>query len=374
MEDKSKSSIKRRSFLSYVGEAVAGLVTGCSSDSNKKVNQTINPREISPGLERIAWMREDRAHRSAASVFPYENLVHLIGGSNDWQWTWPSKKYSTFNPDTLEWTEKEDMPKALAHITAFGIEGDIITVGGKKDDHNDYRSGPIVDQVLRYDTESDKWTTLRNFPSTLASAKAIIVNGVPHILGGYTSFNHKKGEWFGTTYEKNSDVFAYDTATDKWEVKTTIPTTPSFWSMSVSSHEGKIYVFGSKYGERKEDLENLAQIYDPKTDTWDKQTMPSRFDEMHAFTHGDNLHLWTCEESYDFDSGWPSYTGGHALFTSVQDGQWNKINLPEIRYGVVSNTEKIAHNGQLYLFGPFHPGVGYDGSVFKLDLQKELAG
>lgn len=164
----------RRRFLGQVSTSLGAFVVGCRPKPNKSTTTT-EPISIKPqatrrkrnrqGIEHIGKIDDGRAHRSDASILSHNGLIHLLGGSIDWMWTFPTERYTTFNPDTLEWTHKEKMPQQLSQMTSFGLDGDIITVGGKKDDQNDFRSGELVNQILRYDTEKSKWNTLRNFPT-----------------------------------------------------------------------------------------------------------------------------------------------------------------------------------------------------------------
>lgn len=359
-------STSRRNFAKVVGAGLVSLLfSGCYPKDfvTTKTNKAEYPKEISPGLELIADI--DDAHRQNASVLTYENLIHVIGGSHDWQWTWPTAKYSTFNPDSLVWTPKPEMPVELAHMAAFVYEGDIITVGGKGDDENDFRSGPIVNHVFRYSPDNERWTIEKPFPTTIASAKAVIVEGDPYILGGYTSFQHPKRKCWGTKYEMNWDVFMYDKSKKSWYVKTKIPTQVS--DITAAAHEGKIYIFGSEFDEEKMQWQaNLLQTYDPRKDTWNRKAMPGRFDEMYAFVKNNDLLLWVCEKRLDTVQS--DYTKGHALFSSLSEEKWKKTDLPEMLFDVGGLTEKTLYNNQLYLLGPVHPGVGFDGKVFRFKL------
>ena len=257
----------------------------------------------------------------------------------------------------------------LSHMAALVFDDKIMTVGGKRDDKNDFRSGPIVDNVFCYNSGNESWDIQKRFPSTIASAKAFVVDEVPHVIGGYTDFHHKKGTWWGTTYKPNLDIFMYDGSTGDWNVRTRLPKEVSW--MTTVAKDSRIYVFGSRYNGQTENMESLAQIYDTGKDTWTEKLTPQHFDEMHAFVENDNLCLWVCEETMASSSA--KSTRGHALFSSISDGKWDRENLSEVCYGVAVYTEKVIHNGDMYLLGPVHPGVGYDGRVFRLDLPEVSA-
>jgi len=296
--------ITRRDFVKVVGAGAASLlIPGCEGKPEQaKTSKRKYPIEIKPGLEKIADMDHERYN---CSVLSHKNLIHVIGGSSDWRWTWPTAKYSTFDPENLICTPRKEMDEALARMASFVFEEDIMTVGGKMSDKGELGSGPIVDYVFRHDVCNNEWHTLRPFKFPISSAQAVVPDGTPCILGGYI----KNGEI-------NLDILVYDKSKDNWDVKTRIPKPVD--KITAAAKDGKIYVFGSRYDWQGKEMVML-QIYNFRKDKWeDEKEIPWKFKFMHAFIHDNDPCLWVCNEG--FNGGRLIYDSAdvqdHAMFSS----------------------------------------------------------
>ncbi len=352
MSDISDKILNRRNFLKAAGLAAAGLgLAGCNE---KEPENTIKyPIEISPGLERIADM--DHEHWDAGVLF-HKKEIHVFGGSSQHSWCWPIAKYSTLNPDTLIWTPRKDMPEALARMASFVFEGNIMTVGGKMYDKMGHKSGPKVDYVFHYDAGHNKWEIHEPFPFGISSAEGVMVDGIPHVLGGHIG-----------NVGMNLDIFKYNKAKDSWDVKTRIPT-PVYRISTTTAKDGKIYIFGPAILDKKKGTgEYIVQIYDSRNDKWDKKDMPEGYDYMYSFVKNDNVNLWACKGNY--------YSDGdvlkNVLYSSIEEGKWDKADLPMIFTSMASCTEKTVVDDHLYLVGATGINIGRKGKVHRFKLPQK---
>ena len=123
-----------------------------------------------------------------------------------------------------------------------------------------------------------QWTRKADMPTARTGFATSVVNGKVFVIGG--SIQPKRGE-FGDI--SAATVEMYDPKTDTWERKSDMPTPRS--GVSVSVVEGKIYAIGGSKIKTIQvprgftsDNEELAtvEMYDPVTDTWaQKADMPT---------------------------------------------------------------------------------------------------
>lgn len=341
-----KSTGTRRDFLKAgVVAAATSFIPGCGK-RNPEGNTSKYPIEISPGLEQIADMDITRYY---ANVLSHKNLLHVFGGSRYWDGTPPLLQYSTFDPVTLKWTQRKDMPEALAGMASFVFDEHIMTVGGKMNDRHESSSGYRipglkVNYIFRYNQLTGDWDTLKSFPLVISSAEAVVVDGVPFILGGHIG-----------NKEKNLDIFMYNKSRDIWEVKTRIPI--SVDRITATSEDGKIYLFCSKFNRQKNDFDDMLHIYDYRNDGWDKRDMPSKFGLMFPYIMNDSVHLLIHNDE-----------GEQAIYSHIENGEWKKTSVTGLSSDMLKYTGKVVHNGYLYLVGPSMWYLGSKGYVHRFKL------
>ena len=122
-----------------------------------------------------------------------------------------------------------------------------------------------------------QWTRKADMPTARTGFATSVVNGKVFVIGG--NIQLKRGEFGDLSVSK---VEMYDPKTDTWERKSDMPTARS--GVSVSVVDGKIYAIGGSKTEtiqvtRGSSFENeelaTVEMYDPVTDTWtQKADMP----------------------------------------------------------------------------------------------------
>lgn len=154
-----------------------------------------------------------------------------------------------------KWTEKSSMPAPKYNIDTVSVKNKIYVIGGCVDNSN----GSIyLSNVEEYDTVTDTWVTKASMPNLRMAYGAAAVNGKIYIAGGYD----------GTQYLNTLEV--YDPATDTWETKAPMNTPRAF--LKLVEANGKLYAIGGT----NENILSIVEEYDSTTDTWTtKSNMPN---------------------------------------------------------------------------------------------------
>jgi len=136
------------------------------------------------------------------------------------------------------------------------ISGTIYVVGG-------YGSGyaNVLGTVEAYDTATNTWTTKASLPvpTRRINGSAAVIGGTIYVMGGIP--------WYGGS---SATLWAYDPATDTWTAKSPMPTARC--GLVAVAVGRLIYAIGGASGLYVSKLE----VYDPITDSWTAKTpMPT---------------------------------------------------------------------------------------------------
>jgi N-acetylneuraminic acid mutarotase len=116
--------------------------------------------------------------------------------------------------------------------------------------------------VDRFDPQSKTWTNLPSKPLAVYDAQAAVINGLIYVPGGYTDGNMK---------EPTNKMEVFDTTTNNWSIKASLPTPLSGYGLV--AFEGQLFVFGGWDGKQ---YRNTVYSYDPTSDSWQERTpMPT---------------------------------------------------------------------------------------------------
>lgn len=201
-----------------------------------------------------ANMPTARAALAAAAV---NGILYVIGGfgSND-----SSTKVEAYDPTTDSWTTKANMPTGRVGLAAGVVDGKLYAVGG---------NGPFgsMDTVEAYDPTTDTWSAKRPMPEPREALAVGVVNGILYAVGGaYCPF--------ALSCAFKSNLFAYDSATNRWSRKANMPKGARF-SLAAGAVGGKLYAVGGYTGDNDLNM-NRLEAYDPATNTWaEKADMPT---------------------------------------------------------------------------------------------------
>ncbi|QDV70505.1 N-acetylneuraminate epimerase precursor [Rosistilla carotiformis] len=191
--------------------------------------------------------------------------LYVYGGH-----TGSAHSYSTAEQSNRLWALDLEQPSEWKKLPAgprmqgLGLvaHGDkLIRVGGftamnaEGEDH-DLQSQSTVSQ---FDTATNQWTDLAPLPEPRSSLGAAILGDVVYVASGWAMGDAEENVWHQTAWKMD---LSKSPAT--WQPIATPPFQRR--AVSVSAHDGKIYVIGGMGHEGKPSTR--TDIYDPKTDTW----------------------------------------------------------------------------------------------------------
>ena len=170
-----------------------------------------------------------------------------------------------YDPATNAWSAKKSMPIASSKFATAVFNNKIYCVGGGVTDFMNLSKASNWDVNITkgfnqvYDPATDTWENKTAMPIPQIESQATVVNGKLYFLEGHTN---------------STLTQIYDPVADSWTIGAPMPT--GFYGAS-SVYSDKIYVVGS-YGEGGYFDSNdhyvpyheipMAQVYDPKNDTW----------------------------------------------------------------------------------------------------------
>ena len=283
----------RRGFLNYVARGTASiglggllLASGCSKElpplspqlQQKAVEQEANDLE---GWTKRADMPTARSNFGAAFI---DGILYIVGGqtADDKKYLTTLKELEAYDPVIDKWTEKGPLDIHRSMLDAVAIDGKLYAVGGC------YSMGRGYSSFLEvYDPKKDKWPEVfiqrekrgdpsilenigdmpsawerkRDMPTPRMLLSVGVIDGKLYVIGGWNT-----GSGQGHPL---STLEVYDPKTDTWERKRDMPT-PRLQA-GVGALENKLYVIGGYIGKKSPPVEEFSpvEVYDPKTDTWE---------------------------------------------------------------------------------------------------------
>jgi N-acetylneuraminic acid mutarotase len=197
-----------------------------------------------------------------------------------------------YDPGTNKWTEKTPMPTARGSFGCAAVDGKIYIIGGINPD--------IVATVEVYDPNTDSWVTKTPLPSPMGHVTASAVGTKIYVIGG--------SEQLGSLWSGRNTVDEYDTQTDSWTTKKSMPS--SRWSLSSCVINGKIYAIGGNQYPNEPVVVGTVEVYNPIEDTWtSKNPMP---------THRYSLSCSLADGKIYAIGGWAG-SGSGPLYSTVEE-------------------------------------------------------
>jgi len=209
-----------------------------------------------------SWITKASMHfsRTGAGATVVNEIVYVIGGSQRYNISTGFSYISinsteAYDPATDIWIEKAPMPTSRDGPGVAAFQGKIYSFGGRNVS-KDYSISTNVNEV--YDTETDSWETKTSMPTARSGLQANEVGGKIYLIGGWIESESS------SVAEKSAQVEIYDPVTDTWAAGSPMPTAVAGYASAVL--DGKIYVIsGVASGST---TTNLTQIYDPVADEW----------------------------------------------------------------------------------------------------------
>ena len=118
----------------------------------------------------------------------------------------------------------------------------------------------------------NSWVTKASLHFSRTGAGAATVNGIVYVIGGSQRYNTSET---GFSYRSINSTEAYDPVTDTWVDKAPMPTSRD--SIGAAAFQGKIYCFGGRKVSRDYSISiNINEVYNTETDSWEtKSSMPT---------------------------------------------------------------------------------------------------
>lgn len=160
-----------------------------------------------------------------------------------------------FNTDSQsEWVYATPMNEGRKNSSVAALDGKIYVLGGEN------ATGPLKSFAV-YDTEKKTWEALPDYPGTetgICKAAMFAYNNEIYVVGGQTDTS--------ATGKLLNSVYVFNTETKQWQKKADMAEGRTNLAAAVS--KDKLYVW------TKAGAANQADIYDIKTDTWEKAVLP----------------------------------------------------------------------------------------------------
>jgi len=190
-------------------------------------------------------------HSSASALL--DGGIYVIGGrrGNDVVGT-----LEKFDPVANMWTSRRDMPTPRWLLMAVALKGQIYAMGGIAGVGDSRRALNVVEV---YDPKADAWTTEKPMPRARESAAAAVLNDRVYIISGKTASYAEKT----TASTISAEVDCFDPASGSWSSVRSIPH-PRTGARAVV-FDGLIHVVGGYGGNA---MVKSVDVYDPKTDAW----------------------------------------------------------------------------------------------------------
>ncbi|GEM_PF-2372025 len=176
------------------------------------------------------------------------NRIYVVGGRSD---QYPDSSFTfEYDPQRDSWTRKTDVP-VKHHLLVTVAHGGKIYVLSEDLQHN-----------YVYDPSTDRWRPFAPCPNSRIPVTAAVVDGKIHLMSGIHDI----------VFNLSAKIDVYDPAIDTWHEKKPMPD-PRIASPVVV--DGKIYLFGGIQPVKNEHRAlyvDAVDVYDPKTETWEKRT------------------------------------------------------------------------------------------------------
>jgi N-acetylneuraminic acid mutarotase len=176
------------------------------------------------------------------------------------------------------------------------------------------------------ETVGNSWSAKTPMPQPASGARAAVVNGKIHVIGG-------------------SIHYVYDPSTDDWVAKEPMPTERLYFGIAVC--QKKIYAIGGGYWDADVGwvTSNVTEVYDPATDSWESKTpMPTGRMSLSANEVNGKIYLIAGE------TGGPSSIVALNEVYDVANDTWT--TKKPIHYPVDSYASAVV-DGKIYVISGF---------------------
>ncbi len=164
-----------------------------------------------------------------------------------------------YNPSSDEWTQKAPLPATgRDHAAAFVVGQKAYVVGGTS---GDGAQTVYYKEVWEYDPQFDRWTQKADMPLAVAAGTCFVLNGVGYVGTGVLAQSPE------LVFSKK--LFAYEPRTDTWAEKAEFPGAARFRAVGFTLGErGYLGTGLAAIVEGSADVFQDMWGYDPGADAW----------------------------------------------------------------------------------------------------------
>jgi subtilisin family serine protease len=222
-----------------------------------------------------AWiyLQNSIMRRDGNAAVVSDDLVFSFGGYT--QGGWLATDVVEVNMEGM-WVSLSPltMPDVRAYPAAVELDGTIYVCGGYDD-----RKYQAFDTLWAFDPGTMKWTTLAPMPTPLLFHNAVALDGKIWVCEGFDGWGNY-----------DTELYAYDPATDSWETFDGPLATPRL-AAGAATFDGKMYIFGGVNPDTGDYLTSV-EVYDPASDSWAVASdLPIAMARMGTAVYNDKIYL-----------------------------------------------------------------------------------
>lgn len=227
--------------LSFTAIFLIALLTTALIITRRTPTPTSAPQNPVPSnLARWSFKDPLPSARSAASAVTFGGSLFLIGGRQNEQTFADTLR---FDPSKPGWSGLKEKPTPVSEAQAVVIQEKIYIPGGRLAD------GKPTNGLDVYSFQTDDWETLSPMPKALWGSAVATVEGALFVFGGWDGGEHSR------------TVYMYNSVSDQWSEVKSLPTARSYMASTVV--EGHILLIG---GETADGPINNVLVYYPSRD------------------------------------------------------------------------------------------------------------
>ena len=253
----TNNRLTRRGFRAGFVLAALAAIWSCAPSSPE--TDSAPPRgQKGASLEKGSWQQlsDMPVARWESGTVVIDDSLYLFGGYT--MGTKSSKRADVYDPAEKTWRQLADLPSAITHINTVLDGRSVWIAGGFKDGY----PGKAIDEVWKYDIDSDTYVAGPSLPEPRAGGGLALVGRRLHYIGGLMSDRD--------TDSADHWVLDLDAATEgsgEWKPAAPMPAARN--QFGTVTRGGKIYVMGGQFNhDSGQTDQSRTDIYDPATDSW----------------------------------------------------------------------------------------------------------
>lgn len=302
------------------------------------------PQPATPAGGTFAWsnIASGPVARANAQSAVVGGRVYLFGGLTNSAGQ-ATVRGDVYNPATNAWTRLADLPQPLTAAATVVNGNDVWLIGGFLGNS----TGPSVKSVWKYNVSTNAWSKGPDLPQDVGGTTAQVIGGRIYVTGGLR--RGAGGALLGDVAATR--VLDLSNLSAGWQTRANLPNPRNHPASAVA--KGVLYVFGGQHGVDPNARQTDVHAYNPATNAWSKVgSMP--FARSHfgtsSFAFNDRVYLFGGSANGDAATG-------RSLAFDPATKVWTYLQpLPEARSGAAA----ALVNGSLYLLGG---GVTVNGAT-----------